>query len=89
LRVPTLIIQNMNNETYQQVFDLAQEINDHDSFLIISVLAIDSRLCTLEIQAKRKSGSYSKNETIVSDNLTYKESLLLLKGLSYGRFLPT
>lgn len=74
---------------YQDVFDAAQEITDHDGFFSVSVLAIDTRKCELEITAKKKSGLFEKNTTIVNDTLTYNEAYFLLKGIQYGRYLPT
>jgi hypothetical protein len=77
------------NATHEEVFDLAQKINDFDGFLEVSVLAISNRLCEVEVKARKKAKHYEKNEAIIRDNLSYKEALMLFKGIYYGRYLPT
>ena len=68
----------------RQVHELALKLNDNDSKVRVSVLAISESLCELEVSIRR-----SPKTVVVRDNMNYSAALFFLRGFSYGRHLPS
>ena len=80
------MISNLQTEA----FDLVSTLNDMSDSWDISLLAIDNRICEIEMTAKKNLGfGLHKGDTIVRDNVTYKEAVKFLKGLQWGLVLPS